>query len=91
MHNYARIDGGTVAEIITTTEDIRQLFHPSLHWVDITGQKLAVGWKEAGKGTFVAPPRPVATEHMPTLAELHAQLDRITAEIAVLTKAASHP
>jgi len=33
---YARIDNGIVAEIFETEEDITQLFHPDLIWVDIT-------------------------------------------------------
>ncbi|WP_286882050.1 tail fiber assembly protein [Pantoea sp. UBA5037] len=36
MAKYARIDNGSVAEIFETEEDITQLFHPDLIWVDIT-------------------------------------------------------
>ena len=59
--NYARIDGGLVVELFSTSGDITQIFHPSLIWVDITTLSPApqAGWsanQAAGAWTFAAPP-----------------------------------
>lgn len=35
MKTYARIEHGTVVELFSTEEDIKALFHPAMHWVDV--------------------------------------------------------
>ena len=60
MPTYARIQDGVVAELLTTRANIQQMFHPALHWVDVTAlsPQPALGWVYAG-GTFApAPPPP---------------------------------
>ena len=37
MKTYARIANGQVVELITTAQSIGWLFHPSLHWEEVTG------------------------------------------------------
>jgi len=51
MAKYARIDNGSVAEIFETEQDITQLFHPDLIWVDITNVEPSpeYGWKYNSK------------------------------------------
>jgi len=85
MRTYARIDkaapgvdaGGTVAELLTTDQDITHLFHPSLHWVDVTGKQVEVGW--AMTATGFSPP-PAAAPGPPA----QAQLAELTARVAKL-------
>ena len=85
MRTYARINSGTVAELLTTGQDITQLFHPSLHWVDVTGKPVEVGWVTTVTG-FAAPTPPTASGPAPvTLAKLQAQLAELTARVATLT------
>ncbi|MBN9508252.1 MAG: hypothetical protein J0I21_03945, partial [Alphaproteobacteria bacterium] len=43
---YARIENGIVAELLTSAETPQTLFHPALHWMDVTGQGVAVGWRQ---------------------------------------------
>jgi len=59
MKTYARIYGGTVAELFSTDGDITTMFHPSLTWVDVTAVSPApqVGWNYAA-GAFSAPSSP---------------------------------
>lgn len=56
MKNYARIEKNTVRELFSTEDDITELFHPSIQWVDITEceVKPEEGWEYA-KGIFVPP------------------------------------
>lgn len=56
MKTYARVDNGSITEILTTDLDIKTLFHPSISWVDITHEisELSVGWHYDGK-TFTFP------------------------------------
>lgn len=37
MKTYARIERDTIQELFTTDSNIKELFHPSMHWVDVTG------------------------------------------------------
>ncbi len=79
---YARIENGTVAELLTSAETPQTLFHPALHWVDVTGQGVAVGWREAA-GSFTAPPPP-APAAPPSVAELKQQLAALALQVAAL-------
>lgn len=38
MKKYARIENGKVAELFETDGDISTMFHPSLFWVECTGE-----------------------------------------------------
>ena len=83
MNRYARIQDGLVAEVFETEHDVSTLFHPALVWVRVPeGQSVGDGWAYES-GSFsqrtVAPPAPE-----PTLAELQAQLQILTARISVL-------
>ena len=83
MRIYARIESGAVAELLATGQDIRQLFHPSLHWVEVTGKPVEVGWVMSDQG--FTPPPPAPSEAMqPTLAQLQAQLNDLAARLAAL-------
>jgi hypothetical protein len=83
MRTYARIQADLVAELFTTDEDIAELFHPDLVWVDVGAAQPAVGWAYAG-GVFSPPPSSV-----PTLAEqiaaavrqIDADADRIYGDV----------
>jgi len=59
MRAYARIDGGVVAELLSTDGNMAEMFHPDLIWVDITDAdpKPQQGWLFDGNG-FFPPPGP---------------------------------
>jgi hypothetical protein len=85
MRTFARVNAGTIAELLTTGGDITHLFHPSLHWVDVTGKPVEVGWVTTVTG-FAAPAPATAAGPAPvTLAQLQAQLAELTARVAKLT------
>jgi hypothetical protein len=85
MRTYARITSGTVAELLNTGQDVTHLFHPSLHWVDVTGKPVEVGWVTTVTG-FAAPTPPTASGPAPvTLAQFQAQLAELSARVAKLT------
>ncbi len=91
MKSYARLESRVVAEIITTGRDIATLFHPSLVWVDVTGQTVQVGWTRRDDGTFASPPAPsspqtasAAAQTSPSTAELLAELTTLRAQVAQL-------
>lgn len=67
MSNYARIDDGLVAELLSTDGDITEMFHPGLVWIEVpVGVDVAAGWSFAD-GEFSAPPPPSA-EQLATIA-----------------------
>ena len=75
---YARIGGnGTVAEVISTSGDITQMYPPSMQWVDCTSTPaVAYRWTYSN-GTFSPPSPPPA----PTLAQQAAALLAGTLEV----------
>jgi len=86
MKTYARIEGGRVAEFFSTASDIRQLFHPSLVWVDVTKQSdVKLGWTFDGKAFNAPAPVPLTTSEVITVAELQRQLAVLSAQIEKLT------
>ncbi|MBD8125853.1 hypothetical protein [Pantoea agglomerans] len=46
MKTYARVERKIVQELFTTDGNIKELFHPSMQWVDVTGlkQEPSEGW-----------------------------------------------
>jgi len=87
VKTYARIENGTVVEILVTSESISSLFHPSLHWVDVTGQAVRVGWMQGADGTFTLPPLPppAATVLLsPSLTDLLAEIAALKVQVAQL-------
>lgn len=60
MSTYARIENSKIAEFFETADDISQLFHPSLIWIDVTNVTPApkIGWNASndnGSWTFTEP------------------------------------
>ena len=86
MRTYARISvgAGAVAELLSTNQDITRLFHPSLHWVDVTGREVQLGWIMQPGGFVPPPPGPTPPPMPPTRAQLHAQLTELSARVATL-------
>jgi len=84
MKTYARVENRIVAEIVTTAENIGSLFHPSLQWVDVTGQAIQVGWVQSENGTFALPPPTAPASPTPNMAELLAELAALKAQVAQL-------
>jgi hypothetical protein len=84
MKTYARVENRVVVEIVTTAENIDSLFHPSLHWVDVTGQAVQVGWVQSENGTFALPPPVATTSPTPSMAELLNELAALKAQVAQL-------
>ena len=86
MRTYARVENGMVAEIIGTSVDINSLFHPSLHWVDVTEQTVQVGWMQGNDGTFTLPPLPGPAPMLtlPSLVELLAEITALREQVAQL-------
>jgi hypothetical protein len=87
MKSYARIEGDTVAEVVTTAADIATLFHPGLRWVDVTDREVATG-DLLQDGAFVHP-QPPAAPAAPTLAALQAEIARLGVALAALASPAN--
>lgn len=47
MKTYARIERNIVQELLITDGNIKELFHPSMQWVDVTGlaPEPTEGWR----------------------------------------------
>jgi hypothetical protein len=97
MQKYARIENGVVVEIVATAEDIGLLFHPLLHWVNVTGTAVQVGWQQGAGGTLVPaapvttaaadtepPPQMAAVPAPPSLSDLLSELSTLRAQVAQL-------
>ncbi len=58
MRTYMRIEEGKVVEFFSTDGNMKEMFHPSLVWVDISGVTPApiIGSVLKADGTFSAPP-----------------------------------
>ena len=88
MKIYARVQAGTVAELLSTNAMIATLFHPDLLWVDVSEQPMVKeGWVYDGK-RFTAPPLTPPNPPPPTLGDIQAQINLLRAQVAALTK---HP
>ena len=81
MKTYARIEAGTVAELLRTEANPADLFHAGLRWVEVGETSVAVGWVEGPAGLVPPPPMPPAPP-VPSLAELHARLAALEALVA---------
>lgn len=85
MRTYARVQDGSVAELLKTGSDITQLFHPSLVWIDVSADpQIQEGWRFDGK-KFSPPQEPAGQASTSTIAELQAQLASIEAKLAALS------
>lgn len=78
MKQYARVEDGTVEEIINRSDtfDMSNAYHPSLVWVEITGivPIPQEGWIQTGE-VFEAPSPPPLPQPSPLNAEeLYAML-----------------
>lgn len=84
MKTYARIQNGTVAELLRTDLPISGLFHPGLTWIDISDQPgIGEGWTFDGM-RFAKAAVPASPVLIPTMAELLAELASLKAEVATL-------
>jgi hypothetical protein len=88
MKTYARVENHVVAEVINTTGDIVQMFHPSLVWVEVTGKGVQEGWMQNSDGTFAPPPAAAAPAAAapppPSVAELLTELTTLRSQVAQL-------
>jgi hypothetical protein len=84
MKTYARIEDNMVRELVTTDTEIATLFHPSLRWVDVTGNDVQVGWVVVAGGGFAAPPAAQPMPMPPRLADLVAEIADLQAKLAAL-------
>jgi hypothetical protein len=82
MATFARIENGTVAELLASEAAPEALFHPSLRWVAVAAPGVAVGWRHTPDG--FAPPPAEAAPPPPSLAELHARISDLAAQVARL-------
>lgn len=58
METYARINSGVVEELVQTDQQITELFHPDLKWVNVTHvEGASCGWRLEGDH-LVPPPKP---------------------------------
>lgn len=89
MMTYARIQGGCVAELLMTTAEARELFHPSLLWVDVSKvDGIAIGWRYDGNQfTLADPPQPISPVTT-SIADLQLRVVELSAQIAALANAA---
>ena len=66
MKTYARVFDGAVVELLSTSVNIAEMFHPDLVWVDVTSVSPAPqqGWvasESGGTWSFAAPVAPAPT------------------------------
>ena len=92
---YARIDGGLVAELFSTSLNVSSLFVPSITWIDVTGAtpQPDVGWTYTA-GTASAAPTFAAPVVVPvTVIPAPVFLARFTASelTSIATAAVSTP
>lgn len=86
MKTYARIEAGSVVELVRTDREIGKLFHSSLRWQAVTDPEVAVGWIER-EGALAPPPAPApepVLAPLPTLTELSARVAELEAKVARL-------
>jgi hypothetical protein len=88
MTVYARIEAGSVAELLRTEANIASLFHPALRWVEALEPAVAVGWIEGPNGLAAPPPRAPAPEPpaTTTLEQLQARIAELAEQVAALTR-----
>ncbi len=90
IKTYARIDAGTVAELFSTPDDISNLFNAALTWVEVPeGVGVLEGWRY--DGSAFEKPATVPVPGSPSLDELRATLQQLSAQIAALTETAGTP
>ena len=84
---YARVASGVILELLQSSINPTKLFHPALHWTDVTGQPVQVGWTQTASG--FAPPvvASAVASVMPSVAELQAEIKLLSAKIAALPPA----
>jgi hypothetical protein len=92
IRTYARVADGKVFELLRSDGDIAAMFHPEIRWVDVTdlraeGHGVDVGWVQTADG-FIAPPPSVPPQALaaPNLAELRAEVARLSTLVASLAK-----
>ncbi len=59
MKTFARIEAGTVAELLRSEVALADLFHPALRWVEVDDPAVSIGWIEVLGGfaqASAAPP-----------------------------------
>ncbi len=81
---WARIESSTVMELLQTTHDPATLFHLDLHWVDVTGEAVHVGWSQTETGFSPPAPQAANTTTEPSFASLKANFDALAAQFAAL-------
>jgi hypothetical protein len=88
VRKYARVQDGTVVELLVTEGSISKLFVPELTWVDASSvPSVAEGWCFKD-GQFSEPTPPKAPGlNLPTLAELRQQLALLEVRISDIEKA----
>ena len=89
MNTYARIQNGTVAELLETTSDPSLLFNPTIVWEPVNTSGVLVGWSFVN-GSFVAPqPPPAVNVVTPSLSQLQSELAAIQSQITALSASTS--
>ena len=85
MRTYARIQDGRVVELLASDQNIGNMFHPALKWVDVTkNTSIAEGWLY--DGAAFSKPTPLYTEAVqPSVAALQAQLAALAAQLSALS------
>ena len=91
MARYARIEQGSVREVVETTQRIEDLYHPDLLWVELCGKpEVVAGWviqpdgfspPEIEQAPLVAPVIDIA-ELVRRVSELQEQLRTLDPAIA---------
>ena len=88
MRIYARIQDERVVEILTTDCDISTMFHPALVWIDASSAiGIEEGWTYDGS-IFSRAITPEVSPPVLSIPEIQAQLNTLTAQLALLSKSA---
>ncbi len=93
MKIYARVASSIVLELFQTDVPIGGLFHPGVHWTDVTEVAgIRPGWHHDG-ASFVPPELNVQLPVLPSLSQLAREIAELKSEFAKMlgsTRPASH-
>ncbi len=88
MKTYARLESNVVVELFETNVPIGTLFHPGLHWIDVTDVSgIEAGWRHDGVG-FAQPAPTVLQPSPPSLSELAEEIAGLKSRFIALLASA---
>lgn len=81
MKCFARIEAGTVVEMMTTQAEPSKIFHPLLHWIE-ADDTVEIGWLATETGFEPPLPTVAVPQPEPDLSQLQVDLNALIAKFA---------